>query len=35
MSKRTIARWGLGAVLALGLHAAGAAALFAPSPARR
>ena len=32
MSKRTIARWGLGAVLALGLHAAGAAALFAPWP---
>ena len=32
MSKRQIARWGLGAVLALGLHVAGAAALFAPWP---
>ena len=32
MSKRQIARWGLGAALALGLHVAGAAALFAPWP---
>lgn len=32
MSKRQIARWGLGAALALGLHAAGAAALFAQWP---
>jgi len=32
MSKRQFARWGLGAALALGLHVAGAAALFAPWP---